>query len=58
MGVVFGLEHGGRQMLGLNSRELSSPKHEGTKRRWETKVRREGTTIVNANYNCSQVSHQ
>jgi hypothetical protein len=23
------LEHGGRQMLGLNSRGLSSPKHEG-----------------------------
>jgi hypothetical protein len=27
--VVFGLNYGGRQMLGLKSRGLVSPKHEG-----------------------------
>jgi hypothetical protein len=32
------LEHGGCQILGLNSRGLSNPEHEGGKRGCDTKV--------------------
>jgi hypothetical protein len=31
LGLSLGLEDGGRQMLGLNSRGLSSPKHGGVR---------------------------
>jgi hypothetical protein len=56
-GLFLSLEHSGCQMLGLNSRGLSSPKHERCNAKVGTEVY-ERTKTVNAINNSSEVSHQ
>jgi hypothetical protein len=56
-GSSSSLEYSGRQMLGLNSRGLSSLEHKGGNGGRTVKVQ-ESTMIINVDGDCSQVSHQ
>jgi hypothetical protein len=50
-GLSSGLDQGGRQMLGPNSRRLLGPKHEGMD--WGCEGREERMRIVNTDDYCS-----